>query len=105
MKHPPKLVCALCYGHDAWVVGGAARDNDPRDWDILVPFSQWQSAAFLIPSDAKPNSFGGFKCSTPEGVEVDVWPGDIGKMITFEAFSHLWHPRTNFRWQRVKEKD
>lgn len=104
MKHPPKLVCALCYGHDAWIVGGAARQEDPRDYDVIVSFEEWKGAAFLIPPDAKPNTFGGFKCPTPEGIEVDVWPSDLAKMMAQDEVRHLWHPKTNFRWSR-QEKD
>lgn len=61
MKHPPKIVTALCYSHEAWICGSAIFNENPRDWDIVVPFENWFGAAFLIPKDAIPNSFGGWK--------------------------------------------
>jgi hypothetical protein len=98
MKHPPKLVCALAYGHDAWVVGsGAKEDNaDPRDWDVLVPFSEWFAAAMLIPKDAVPNAFGGWKCMS-DGKEIDVWPGDLGYLLSLSPMSVAWHPKSGTR--------
>lgn len=57
----PKLVLDLVYAHSAWIVGSAANpDNkEPRDYDIIVPFSEWNKACMLIPMDAKVNHFGG----------------------------------------------
>lgn len=75
----PKLVLSLAHAHDAWLVGSAADPENllPRDYDMVVPYSEWQKACMLIPKDAKPNTFGGWKC-TCNGVEVDVWPGELG---------------------------
>jgi hypothetical protein len=43
-------------------------------------------AAPMIPSEAEPNSFGGFKVLTEwiDGLptEVDIWPGDIGEFLS-----------------------
>lgn len=95
----PKLVAALTYMHDAWVVGSAADPGNtvPRDWDIIVPFSQWNSACQLIPSDAKVNTFGGWKVKAAEGVEIDVWPGELGSLMQNAKAKYAWHVRTDTR--------
>ena len=61
----PALVIALTHNHDSWIVGSAANPNNLefRDIDIIVPYSQWQSASALIPKDAVVNTFGGWKCN------------------------------------------
>lgn len=96
----PALVCKLTHAHEAWIVGSAADPKTdhtlPRDYDVLVPFSHWQEAAMLIPPDAKPNTFGGWKCKS-EGQEVDVWPGDLGWLLTNSAAKWAWHLRTGCR--------
>ncbi len=96
----PSLVCKLTHAHEAWVVGSAANPEADhatvRDYDVLVPLTHWQNAAMLIPVDAKPNTFGGWKCVS-EGREVDVWPGDLASLMTNRAASWAWHPRTGVR--------
>ena len=94
----PTLVNALCYGHDAWIVGSAAnKDNlNPRDIDVFVPFSEWGPAAFLIPKDAVRNSFGGWKCMS-DGYEVDVWPGELSWLLVNNKTKYAWHPRSDTR--------
>jgi len=95
----PKLVAALTHMHDAWVVGSAADPGNEsiRDWDILVPFSKWNEAAQLIPSDAKLNTFGGWKIKLLDGTEIDVWPGELGQVMQNARAIWCWHPRTNSR--------
>lgn len=99
----PRLVARLTEAHNAWIVGSAANPDvnaaNVRDWDVAVPFQNWDEAALLIPGDAKPNTFGGWKVIT-EGVEIDVWP------TSFECFHHhktpyMWHPSTNTRLKRI----
>lgn len=102
----PKLVISLTHSHNAWIVGSAAnpKNNEPRDYDVIVPFSEWHKACMLIPMDASPNHFGGWKCIS-EGVEVDVWPGDIGVVIMQHPMSQfVWHPATGTRWNKVNQK-
>lgn len=98
----PKLVLALTYSHDAWVVGsGADPDHEnPRDWDIIVPYSEWQKACSLIPMDAVPNHFGGWKCIS-EGVEVDVWPGDLGWIMQRPKLKFVWHMASGVRFKKI----
>jgi hypothetical protein len=100
----PVLVNKLTYLHEGWVIGSAALAStdlaNVRDYDILISFAHWREAAALVPADARPNSFGGWKCSTPEGAIVDVWPGDIGWVMTNAMCTAAWHPRTGARWLR-----
>ena len=72
----PSLVAMLTTSHDAWIVGSAADPDveNPKDFDVQVPYSEWGKACMLIPKDAKVNCLGGFKCKS-DGVDVDVWPG------------------------------
>ncbi|HEY9664857.1 MAG TPA: hypothetical protein V6C65_40980 [Allocoleopsis sp.] len=95
----PELVNKLCYAHNAWLVGGAATQESPKDYDVAVPFAAWSAAAMLIPRNAKPNSFGGWKCES-EGAAIDVWPCDLGVLLTNAAVVHLWHPQTGARFER-----
>lgn len=99
----PKIVCALTHNHDAWVVGSAAdpQNANPRDYDVQVPFSEWGKAAHLIPADAKPNAFGGWKCVS-DGVEVDVWPGELGWIMRQNRSRWAWHPSSGVRLKKER---
>lgn len=66
----------LITGSQAKRMAGENIESDSSDWDVLVPFQNWQTIAMLIPSDAKPNKFGGWRFEDDKGVEIDVWPGD-----------------------------
>lgn len=102
MRTMPEAVCKLCYSADAWVVGSAAdpANTDPRDWDIAVPFREWHVASSLIPADAKVNSFGGWEFFS-EGKEVDVWPCDMSRLMTYSLVKFLWHPKSGKRFSCV----
>ena len=99
----PVLVGRLVYFHDAWILGSAAHPDADlltvRDFDVLVPPANWQQAAQLIPLDAKPNSYGGWKCLS-EGKEVDVWPEDLGKRLSCSLNQYAWHPQSGARFER-----
>ena len=97
----PKLVIALTHNCDAWIVGSSADPSveSPRDWDVIVPFNCWGLAAHLIPRDAKCNTFGGWKCDS-DGVEVDVWPGDLGWLMQHPKAKYAWHPRSGCRLKK-----
>lgn len=99
----PKLVSKLCYGHGAWIVGGGARQLNPKDWDVVVPFGAWKQAAMLIPTDSKPNSFGGWEC-TEKGMPIDIWPCDLGLLMTHDMVTDLWHPLTDARFTRKQKQ-
>jgi len=78
----PRIVYQMCV-HGGLIVGSQAKklagediDGDPNDWDVLVPLEKWQTLSLLIPSDARPNKFGGWRF-TVEGDEIDVWPDSV----------------------------
>jgi hypothetical protein len=88
----------------------------PRDYDVVVPFYNWGPAAALIPEDARPNTFGGWKCVVrfgyKEGVsrklkqavnwaEIDVWPGDIGWLFQRPMCNWAWHPASGTRLCKI----
>ena len=101
LKQLPTLIRVWATNNGVWVVGSGAHINasidNLKDIDILVPFHEWHSIAPYIPKDAKPNSFGGWKFTT-EGIEVDVWPGDVRFLLTSPLTEYVWHPSTDFRY-------
>lgn len=99
----PILVGKLTHFHEAWIVGSAAdpKNESPRDWDILVPLSKWQDAAGLIPASAISNSFGGFKILDENGVEIDVWPGELSWIMQRPKSTWAWQPKTGIRLQKI----
>ena len=108
-KTLPPVVTKLCYGSSAWIVGSGADPSieNPRDWDVAVSFSEWRSAALLIPARAKPNRFGGWVFSTPSDqdkysktVVVNVWPFDMAVFLTYNPVHWVWHPETGARFMR-----
>lgn len=101
----PRLVARLTHYHEAWIVGSAAdpANKTPRDYDILIPLSKWQDAAGLIPEDAVSNSFGGFKCIVEEGIEVDIWPGELSWIMQRPQSQYAWQPKTGIRLMKILE--
>jgi len=74
----PRIVYLMCV-HGALVVGSQAKrlvgeDIESNDYDLLVPLDKWQTIALMIPEDAKPNKFGGWRFMDDKGNEIDVWP-------------------------------
>jgi len=103
MKHLPCIVVKLSV-FDAWIVGSAAAPDcdiaTVRDIDLLVPFSHWREAALLMPPDARPNTFGGWKFVS-DGKEIDVWPGELGSVMTNAAAKWAMHLRSGTRIVKV----
>lgn len=99
----PDIVLALTHNFDAWIIGSAAdpKINNPRDIDVVVPHSNWNDAAYLIPKDAIVNSFGGWKFKAENGVEVDVWPGELSWLLVNRQLNWLWQPRFDARFSRI----
>lgn len=93
----------LCANYDAWVVGSAANPaiEDPRDYDVIVPPSRWPMIAGLVPRDATPNTFGGFKF-TSDGCEIDMWCGDMAWMMNQQPRTEwVWNPHLGIRFHRI----
>jgi hypothetical protein len=73
--------------HGALIVGSYAKylageDLETNDFDLLVPQHKWQTIAMLIPEDAKPNKFGGWRFKVDGDAEVDVWPDSLENYLT-----------------------
>ena len=92
---------SLVYTHDSWIVGGCANyfiDESisfVRDLDIIVPFYEWGLACKMVKAGTPSNSFGGFKV-IDDGLEIDMWCGDIGYLIANSPQKPIYavHPRT-----------
>lgn len=102
MKHLPNKILKLCYDLDCWLVGSSANPNSEsyRDFDILVPWINWHHATLIIPMDAKPNSFGGWKF-TIDGYEIDMWPGDLSWFAQLPKFEYAYHVKTEVLIKKV----
>ena len=100
MKCAPSFVQQVTTLYGAWIVGGAALPSDepPRDWDIIVPWESWRDVALLIPGDARPNTFGGWRFKTHTGHDIDIWPEDLGVYIARRGFfKAAYHPKSGLR--------
>lgn len=103
----PLPVRAFCYSNDGWVVGSGAaylldlKEDLPRDWDVLVPLSEWPRACKSIPAGSETNSHGGVKVvieEYPPRLIMDVWGDDLARFLVQIPASMLpayaVHPRT-----------
>ena len=84
----PRLVYQMCV-HGAFIVGSQAKrlcgesiEAAESDFDLLVPLEKWQTVSMLIPMDAKPNKFGGWRFEDDKGNEIDVWPDTLQNYLT-----------------------
>lgn len=91
----PPLVKALTHNFDAWIIGGACVQEEPRDYDIFVPLENWEAACSLFPKDRdyKLNSLGGLKI-IENGIEIDIWTGQMHKVMSSFFFHHALHLKT-----------
>lgn len=109
MRQIPRIVALLTHNLDAWVVGSAADPEvkNPRDWDIVVPHHNWYKALMVMPKKdtIKPNSFGGWKFSDEDegGVEIDMWPGEMGWIMQRPKIKWVWHPATDVRFRKTAD--
>lgn len=94
-NHLPSIVKALCHNFDAWIVGGACIEDNPKDYDVFVPLEQWEAACSLLPKDKsyQLNSLGGIKI-VEDGVEIDIWTGSMHKFVSSHFFHHALHLKT-----------
>jgi hypothetical protein len=82
----PRMVYLMCV-HGALLVGSQAKklmgeNIESNDYDLLVPLEKWQTIALLIPIDAKPNKFGGWRFKDDKENEIDVWPDTLQNYLT-----------------------
>jgi len=99
----PRLVRLICSNTGAWLVGSSAdpKNTAPKDYDIAVSFKNWYDVAVLIPKDAKPTLFGGWKFKS-DGKDVDVWPDYIINIFTCSKCEWMWQPQLNIRINKYK---
>lgn len=89
----PKIVNLLGYLCDAWLVGGAVYESNPKDYDIFVPIGKWKYAVQLIPKEVHLNTYGGFKFC--EGYKViDMWTDEFESLLTNQHFKQALHLRS-----------
>lgn len=62
---------------DSLGIDESGAERTGSDWDVLVPHEHWQKIALIIPEDARPNKFGGWRFNDDKGNEIDVWPGSL----------------------------
>lgn len=80
----PPIVRSFLFSHEGWIVGSTAqwllgeKEEDPRDYDVLIPSWEWGKASMSIPPGTPANANGGFKMTLEDGKRLDVWTGDIG---------------------------
>lgn len=100
----PKIVQLITSLTDGYIVGSAAdpTNNNPKDWDVIVPHANWHIAAGVIAAYEKnPNitSFGGWRIEE-NGMSIDIWPDDIGRIMYSAKAKWVWHYKTGVRWKR-----
>lgn len=98
-----RLVRNLTTHCSGWIFGSAANldINNPRDFDIFIPIEYWSKACSYIPLDSKINRSGGYKC-LDNGIEVDVWTGNMNDMLSTVYFSYAYHPNSGVRIKLTK---
>ena len=92
----PELVSKLFVLCEAWLIGGAVDDDNPKDWDVWVPLSKWSIACGIIPKEVKVNRFGGFKINE-NGIEIDVWTSEFQEVIRSHKFTKAYCPFTGVK--------
>lgn len=92
----PELVTKLTTVCDGWIIGSGAESNTPHDYDVFIPLSKWREACAIIPSDARVNKLGGFKCIS-ENIEVDIWTGEMNNLLASHYFKCAYHPQTGVK--------
>lgn len=89
----PDLVTKLTTICNAWIIGSAVTENNPKDYDIFIPFKYWKECCAIIPKDSKINTLGGFKCIN-DNKEIDIWTGDFETLISSSYFKNAYHPQS-----------
>jgi len=72
--------------HNGWIVGGGAKymlgltNEQPKDWDILIPLENWNEACKVAPKNSPTNSWGGIKLISGL-LQVDIWGDSLSHFI------------------------
>lgn len=103
LKDFPTLVRQITVVYDGWIIGSAANPqltslSDVRDVDVICSYEKWREVSLLIINSGlvEPNTFGGWKIKQ-EGVELDIWPDTLDRLVPMAAFKYAWHPKSNKR--------
>lgn len=98
----PRLIIGICRLTHSWIVGSSADPSNPNpnDIDIIVPLYEWHKVASFVPETARPNKMGGWRFHT-EGVEIDIWPGDVSVLMAEGIVKFAFCPATNIRVQMI----
>lgn len=112
----PELVRLLAFAADATIVGSAAKymvdgvpgTSEPRDWDLIVPYQDWQRVALTLHHSTRMNlnSFGGIHAIWEENGqqhELDVWPSSIEEYLASGKPSKLLYKPRGGRVIRIEE--
>jgi hypothetical protein len=101
---PREVHSMVHFGAGSWIVGSVADPTKtfyphgpPRDYDIVVPFSDWTAFSLQLPHLGKLiklTRFGGITLEIEGGENVDVWPDDIGRFFLNPPTRYAWHPKT-----------
>ena len=92
MRKIPELVRMFLLDYSGHLVGSASKfflDEtgempEPRDYDIFIPPSKWNSACRLIASledEVAFNSFGGLKIKL-DNAEIDIWCSSLDDFLS-----------------------
>lgn len=93
----PSFVRYLCWDLDSWIVGSAITEENPRDWDVIVPQHHWLTACLAATVlSPRVNSFGGLKVIS-DNLEVDFWPSDLNSFFLRMPYRNkrlAFHPKS-----------
>lgn len=93
------VLSSLAY-HNAWCVGGACdfllerTDALPRDYDVFVPHDRWSQVSSRVHSwsdEIRVNRLGGLKLVLAGGVELDLWPDTLERLVQWPKFKAAVH--------------
>lgn len=96
------FIRSLLYVHRGYVVGSGAEflinqnAPEPRDWDIIIPLTNWNKCMKGIPKGSPSNTFGGVKVTLTNGDTCDIWAQEIAdycENISKSVF-YVCHPLT-----------
>lgn len=93
-KRIPQVILNLFIDYEAWFTGSGlnwylnekASDPRPKDFDIIIPYKNWNKAVRSF--EAHPfflNSFGGLKISLSDdegSLTLDIWPQNLEEYLT-----------------------